>query len=90
MQPVISVRHLSKEYVTYSRGETMRETIKSLFVREKVVVRAVNDISFDVAPAEIVGLLGENGAGKSTTIKMLTGVLFPTSGDISVSVFFLP
>ena len=84
MQPVISVRHLSKEYVTYSRGETMRETIKSLFVREKVVIRAVNDISFDVAPAEIVGLLGENGAGKSTTIKMLTGVLSPTSGEVSV------
>ena len=54
------------------------------FRRKKVVVSAVKDISFNIWEGEIVGLLGENGAGKSTTIKMLTGVLFPTSGQINV------
>lgn len=53
-------------------------------MREKVIVNAVRDISFDIGRGEIVGLLGENGAGKSTTIKMLTGVLYPSSGEISV------
>ena len=84
MEPVISVKNLSKRYVTYKRGNSMRETVKSLFVREKVIVEAVKNISFDVARGEIIGLLGENGAGKSTTIKMLTGVLYPTSGKVSV------
>ena len=84
MQTVISVRHLSKEYVTYKRGNSFLETTKSLFRRKKVVVPAVKDISFDIREGEIVGLLGENGAGKSTTIKMLTGVLFPSSGRIDV------
>jgi ABC-2 type transport system ATP-binding protein len=84
MQPVISVRNLCKEYVTYNRGDSLLETVKSLIVRKRVVVPAVKDISFDIAAGEIVGLLGENGAGKSTTIKMLTGVLIPTSGEVDV------
>lgn len=84
MQPVISVRDLSKEYVTYSRGETLWETVKSLVVRKKTIVHAVKGISFDIAQGEIIGLLGANGAGKSTTIKMLSGILFPTSGEIDV------
>ncbi|MDR2932419.1 MAG: ATP-binding cassette domain-containing protein [Oscillospiraceae bacterium] len=62
----------------------MAETIKSLFHREKVSVKAVRDVSFAIGEGEIVGLLGENGAGKSTTIKMLSGMLFPTSGAIKV------
>jgi len=84
MRPVISVNNLTKEYITYKRGESFREAVKSLFIREKVVVKAVSDISFDIEPGEIVGLLGENGAGKSTIIKILTGVLFPTSGQVNV------
>ena len=84
MKPVISVSNLSKEYITYKRGESFHEAVKSLFIREKVVVKAVSDISFNIEPGEIVGLLGENGAGKSTTIKILTGVLFPTSGHVDV------
>lgn len=83
-EPLILVRNLCKDYVTYKRGETLRETIKSLFVRRKVVVPAVKNVSFDIAAGEIVGLLGENGAGKSTIIKMLSGVLFPTSGQCRV------
>ena len=84
MATVISVRDLYKRYTTYHRGETFGETVKSLFVREKSIISAVNGISFDIAEAEIVGLLGPNGAGKSTTIKMLTGVLFPSAGEINV------
>ena len=84
MESVITVRSLCKEYVTYKRGDSLWETVKSLFVREKILVPAVRDVSFEIAPGEIVGLLGENGAGKSTTIKMLSGVLFPTSGEVRV------
>ena len=84
MEPVISVKNLCREYTTYKRGDSLLETIGSLLVRKKVVVSAVKNISFDIAGGEIVGLLGENGAGKSTTIKMLTGVLCPTSGQVRV------
>ena len=84
MPPIINVRNLSKEYVTYKRGDSLLETFKSLLFRDKVIVQAVKNISFTIEEAEIVGLLGENGAGKSTTIKMLSGVLYPTSGHINV------
>lgn len=84
MKPVITVNNLCKEYVTYQRGNSLGETVKSLFVRKKVVVSAVKNISFTIGEGEIIGLIGENGAGKSTIIKMLSGVLFPTSGDIEV------
>jgi ABC-2 type transport system ATP-binding protein len=72
---MIEVEHLVKRFVV-RRGR---------FRRERRVVDAVNDISFRVAPGELVGYLGPNGAGKSTTIKMLTGILVPTSGRVSVA-----
>ena len=78
----IVVSNLTKEYITYNRGSSFRDTVKSLFRREKVIIRAVDNISFTIRRGEIVGILGRNGAGKSTTIKMLTGVLTPTSGSI--------
>ncbi len=84
MSALIEVKNLTKEYLTYRRGSSMSEAVKSLFHREKVIVKAVNDISFDIATGEIVGMLGPNGAGKSTTIKMLTGVLTPSSGSVRV------
>lgn len=84
MKEIIHVENLYKEYVTYSRGGTFADAVKSLFHREKVLVKAVNGISFSIGEGEIVGLLGKNGAGKSTTIKMLTGVLTPSSGVIDV------
>ena len=87
MGAVISVSNLCKTYTTYQRGESFGETVKSLFVRKKTIIQAVKGISFDIAAGEIVGLLGPNGAGKSTTIKMLTGVLFPTSGEVHVMGF---
>jgi ABC-2 type transport system ATP-binding protein len=84
MESVISVKNLSKEYITYKRGESFGAAVKSLFIRKKEIVEAVKNISFDIKSGEILGLLGENGAGKSTIIKMLTGVLFPTSGQATV------
>lgn len=60
-------------------------TVRTLFTRQQETVRAVDGVSFEVAEGEIVGYLGPNGAGKSTTIKMLTGILVPTSGTVEVA-----
>src|SRR5215469_12993760 len=79
---IITVKNLSKIYTTYKRGSGFRETMKSFFKREKVIVKAVDDVSFEVEEGSICGILGPNGAGKSTTIKMLCGTLYPTSGTI--------
>jgi ABC-2 type transport system ATP-binding protein len=81
---MIVVRNLQKSYQTFERGHTFRDTIRSLFKRQIKEVRAVKGITFEVQPGEIVGFLGPNGAGKSTTLKMLTGVLYPTSGEVRV------
>lgn len=87
MGTIITVENLVKRYETYKRGSGFKESVKSLFHREKIPVMAVNDISFNVDEGDIIGILGPNGAGKSTTIKMLTGTLFPTSGSINVMGF---
>jgi ABC-2 type transport system ATP-binding protein len=63
----------------------MLGAIRSMFHREYIQKVAVHDISFSISPGEIVGYIGPNGAGKSTTIKMLTGILLPTSGEIKVN-----
>lgn len=83
--PLIEISNLSKTYKTYKRGSGFKETVKSFFKREEVIVKAVDDISFDIAEGEICGLLGPNGAGKSTIVKMLCGALFPTAGEIAVA-----
>ena len=85
--PIIEVKNLSKHYKTYKRGSGFKETVKSFFKRQSVLVKAVDDISFDIEKGEICGILGPNGAGKSTSIKMLCGALFPTSGSINVNGF---
>jgi len=81
---IIRAENLCKTYKTHERGSSFAEAAKSLFSRKKVFVKAVDDISFDISKGEIVGILGPNGAGKSTTIKMLTGILLPTSGTVEV------
>jgi len=81
---IITATDLTKNYITYKRGDSLRETVASVFRREKVVVEAVKGVSFSVDRGEIVGLLGKNGAGKSTTLKMLTGILLPTKGEVDV------
>ncbi|MBH1941032.1 ATP-binding cassette domain-containing protein [Mobilitalea sibirica] len=84
MGNIITVENLIKRYDTYKRGSGFKDSVKSLFHREKVPVMAVNNISFSVKEGDIIGILGPNGAGKSTTIKMLTGTLYPTDGKIEV------
>jgi len=84
---IINVQNLSKTYTTYKRGSGLRDMVKSFFKREKVIVKAVDDVSFSVEEGAICGLLGPNGAGKSTTIKMLCGALYPTSGEIEAMNF---
>jgi ABC-2 type transport system ATP-binding protein len=81
---VIEVCNLIKEYVISKKERGLRGSLKSLFAPDKTTVRAVDDISFTINQGEIVGYIGPNGAGKSTTIKMLTGILHPTSGSIRV------
>ena len=80
--PLIRVRDLCKNFRTFRRREGLWGGIQNLFVREYSTVRAVENISFEIEPGEMVGYIGPNGAGKSTTIKMLTGILVPSSGEI--------
>jgi len=81
---IVTVKNLSKEYTTYKREGTLRSSVKSLFHRSPITVKAVDDLSFTIEEGEIIGILGKNGAGKSTLIKMMSGVLFPSSGSVDV------
>ena len=80
---IIEVRNLCKDY-KYSVKDEKRGFIYNLFNSKEKKVHAVKDISFDVEEGETIAFIGPNGAGKSTTIKMLTGILYPTSGDIKI------
>jgi viologen exporter family transport system ATP-binding protein len=82
MRPMIEVKELTKEFRSFHRREGVFGAIQNLFVREYVTVRAVDKVSFSIEPGEMVGYIGANGAGKSTTIKVLTGILVPTSGQV--------
>ena len=79
---MIRVENLRKSYRTKLKAPGMRGSIESLFRPEYREIDAVHDISFTVTPGTRLGFIGPNGAGKSTTIKMMTGILFPTSGVI--------
>jgi len=81
----IDVEKLRKEFRIQKSREGLKGALQDLFRREYREVTAVNDISFQIPKGEICGYIGENGAGKSTTIKMLTGILVPTSGRIVVN-----
>jgi ABC-2 type transport system ATP-binding protein len=82
MPPIIEAQGLSKEFRTFRRREGVLGALQNLFVREYVTIRAVDHVSFTIERGEMVGYIGANGAGKSTTIKMLTGILVPTSGRL--------
>ncbi len=78
---------LTKDFRTFQRKEGIRGALQNLFVRRYQTVRAVDKVSFEIEPGEMVGYIGPNGAGKSTTVKMLTGILEPTSGRAVVNGF---
>lgn len=81
---IVQVKNLVKRYTFYRKQAGLRGTLKSLFARQNLYADAVQGISFDVEEGEIVGFLGPNGAGKTTTLKVLAGILYPTSGSIEV------
>jgi len=83
--PIIVVDHLSKTYRVATYQKSLRDLLGSVVRRSYSEVLAVHDVSFAVDPGTCLGLIGPNGAGKSTAIKMMTGVLHPTSGAISVN-----
>jgi ABC-2 type transport system ATP-binding protein len=82
--PMIEVRGLTKTFRTFKKESGMRGSLKSLINREYTSVEAVKDVSFDIRKGDIIGYIGANGAGKSTTIKMMTGILTPTEGYVKV------
>ncbi len=81
---MIHIDHVTKEFKKVNKQPGIAGSVRSLFHREYEIVKAVDNISFHVNAGEILGFIGANGAGKSTTIKMLTGILTPTSGTIQI------
>jgi ABC-2 type transport system ATP-binding protein len=79
---VIEVKDLVKEFRQYRRFSGLFGSLRSLVTREHTILRAVDNVSFQIDKGESVGYLGPNGAGKSTMIKMLTGILVPTTGHV--------
>ena len=82
---IIKVENLCKEFRQRKGREGLGGAIKDLFNREYRIIKAVDGISFSIEKGEMIGYIGPNGAGKSTTIKMLTGILVPTSGNVEVN-----
>lgn len=80
----IEVKNLSKTFKTKVKETGLKGSLKSIIKPKYSEKKAVNNISFSVEKGEIIAFIGPNGAGKSTTIKMLTGILFPTKGEISI------
>ncbi len=84
---IIEVDRLSKDYTYYEKETGLRHSLRNLFYRKQLIRHAVRDVSFEVEEGEIVGFLGPNGAGKTTTLKLLSGILHPTSGTARVMGF---
>ncbi|MBU3896322.1 MAG: ATP-binding cassette domain-containing protein [Nanoarchaeota archaeon] len=87
MNDIIRVNNLSKHYKILQRGEGRFEIIKTFFSRKYKTVKALDKVSFTIGEGDFVGIIGPNGAGKSTLIKILTGILTPTSGEAVVTGF---
>ena len=81
---MIRAENLYRTFVRYKHEPGLKGTLKGFVRRQKETVEAVDHISFHICPGEFIGYIGPNGAGKSTTIKLMTGILTPTSGAVSV------
>ena len=84
MTKAILARSLSKTYSFYEKEAGIGGSIKGLFQGREVFVEAVREINLDIEVGEVVGFIGPNGAGKTTTLKMLSGILYPSSGEVEV------
>ncbi len=84
---IISVKNLTKSYQSYKKEAGMVGSLKSLVRREYFEKKAVDSISFEIEEGELIGFIGPNGAGKTTTLKCLSGLLYPTNGELSVMGF---
>ncbi|MBK5897995.1 ABC transporter ATP-binding protein [Catonella massiliensis] len=84
MNNCIEVKHLTKRFEYYKKEDGVKGSLKNFFKREKLIKESVNNISFNIKEGEFVGFVGPNGAGKTTTLKMLSGILYPTTGEINV------
>lgn len=82
---MIRVNDLHKEYHVVKKGSGLSGAVKGLFKSERLTVNAVNGLNFHINEGEIVGFIGPNGSGKSTTIKMMTGILTPSSGEVLIN-----
>ena len=82
---MIKLKNVSKEFTSYKKKPGLWGMFKGLFTAKKIIKKAVDDVSFEVAEGEIVGYIGANGAGKSTTIKIMTGILKASSGEVSIN-----
>ena len=82
---MIELKSISKQYKVAVRDKGLKGAIKSMFVRKYKTIDALSDVSFKIDDGEIVGYIGPNGAGKSTTIKIMCGILAPTSGECVVN-----
>ncbi|HEV3028628.1 MAG TPA: ATP-binding cassette domain-containing protein, partial [Planctomycetota bacterium] len=81
---MIEVDHLTKTFTVHKKEPGFKASLQALFVRNTVTTTAVKQVSFRVQEGEIVGVVGANGAGKTTLVKMLAGIIHPTSGDARV------
>ncbi|MDR2559943.1 MAG: ATP-binding cassette domain-containing protein [Oscillospiraceae bacterium] len=84
---IIKVENLKKHYDYYQKEQGLKNSLRNVIKRKKLKKEAVNGINFNIEAGEIVGFIGPNGAGKTTTLKMLSGILFPTSGTATVGGF---
>lgn len=87
MSDIITLENVSKDFKIHEKSEGIKNSFANFFHRSYKFKQAVSEVSFSIQKGEIVGLLGENGAGKTTILKMLAGVLYPSSGRISVAGF---
>lgn len=86
-ESVIQVKNLSKNYKIHKKDPGFGGSIRSFLHRKYEIVQAVQNVSFEIPEGELVGFIGPNGAGKTTTLKCLSGLLYPTSGEVGVRGF---